>query len=165
MEKALVKGYNFFKSGKVLGLYSKSENGLVSVFLNIGCTTTYKFDKFWNLFDWFSSETHTQRMHAIVLVLTVCFLNVSLEIVSLFFFFNSKLHHANTSHFALYPDRKGYRGIIFFRETNNMSAVQSSTHRVEDVEIDGTFLALCHHNIVVYEPACIGWNLQDTKIL
>ena len=46
VEKPIVKGYNFFKSGKVLGLYSKSENGLVSVFLNIGCTTTYKFDKF-----------------------------------------------------------------------------------------------------------------------
>ena len=46
VEKPIVKGYNFFKSGKVLGLYSKSENGLISVFLNIGCTTTYKFDKF-----------------------------------------------------------------------------------------------------------------------
>ena len=29
VEKPIVKGYNFFKSGKVLGLYSKSENGLV----------------------------------------------------------------------------------------------------------------------------------------
>jgi len=31
VEKPIVKGYNFFKSGKVLGLYSKSENGLVYV--------------------------------------------------------------------------------------------------------------------------------------
>ena len=36
VEKPIVKGYNFFKSGKVLGLYSKSENGLVSVFLILG---------------------------------------------------------------------------------------------------------------------------------
>ena len=28
LEKPIVKGYNFYKSGKVLGLYSKSENGL-----------------------------------------------------------------------------------------------------------------------------------------
>ena len=31
VEKPIIKGYNFFKSGKVLGLYSKSENGLVYV--------------------------------------------------------------------------------------------------------------------------------------
>ena len=28
VEKPIVKGYNFYKSGKVFGLYSKSENGL-----------------------------------------------------------------------------------------------------------------------------------------
>lgn len=31
VEKRIVKGYNFFKSGKVLGLYSKTENGLFYV--------------------------------------------------------------------------------------------------------------------------------------
>ena len=31
MEKLIVKGYNFFKSGKVLGLYSKTENSLFYV--------------------------------------------------------------------------------------------------------------------------------------
>ena len=31
VEKIIVKGYNFFKSGKVLGLYSKTENGLFYV--------------------------------------------------------------------------------------------------------------------------------------
>ncbi|CAH3144356.1 unnamed protein product [Porites lobata] len=29
VEKRILKGYNFFKSGKVLGLYSKTENGLL----------------------------------------------------------------------------------------------------------------------------------------
>ena len=31
VEKLIVKGYNFFKSGKVLGLYSKTENSLFYV--------------------------------------------------------------------------------------------------------------------------------------
>ena len=31
VEKIIVKGYSFFKSGKVLGLYSKTENGLFYV--------------------------------------------------------------------------------------------------------------------------------------
>ena len=31
VEKPIVKGYNFYKSGKVLGLYSKAENGLFYV--------------------------------------------------------------------------------------------------------------------------------------
>ena len=31
VEKRILKGYNFFKSGKVLGLYSKTENGLFYV--------------------------------------------------------------------------------------------------------------------------------------
>lgn len=31
VQKRIVKGYNFFQSGKVLGLYSKTENGLFYV--------------------------------------------------------------------------------------------------------------------------------------
>ena len=31
VEKPIVKGYNFFKSGKVLGLYSKTDNGVFYV--------------------------------------------------------------------------------------------------------------------------------------
>ena len=49
MEKLIVKGYNFFKSGKALGLYSKTENGLFYVksqelpsYSNTGPTHTVK---------------------------------------------------------------------------------------------------------------------------